>query len=72
MADDEEKQVLCAKCGKDITEDNEQYTCEECDKIFCTDCCVQFENSSIIICKLCIDEVYPREKEVVEKVVETW
>ena len=73
--DEEEDKVICAKCGKDITGDDEennttQYTCEECDDIFCTDCCVEFDNLGAIICKGCIDEVYPRDKEVVEKVVE--
>ena len=75
MAEDEDDKVLCAKCDKDITEDVEdkgtaQYTCKECNDVFCTDCCVQFDYLTAIICKGCIDKVYPREKEVVEKVVE--
>lgn len=78
MAEDEDndkEKALCTRCEKDITEDEEdnntaQYNCKECDDIFCTDCCVEFENLGAIICKDCINEVYPREEKVVEKVVE--
>jgi len=79
MADNEgyggDKKVLCTKCGRDLTKDDRdnntrQFICEECNDIFCTDCCVQFGNLRTIICKPCVDEVYPREEKVVEKVVE--
>jgi len=76
MADeDESDEISCYSCKRDITgddadSDTEQFTCEECDELFCIDCCVQFESLTTIICKDCIDEVYPREKEIVEKVVE--
>jgi hypothetical protein len=66
-----DEKVQCDSCTMDLTEDTDgQYSCEECDSVFCTDCSVRFEHLDVCICKECIDAAYPREKEVVEKVVE--
>ena len=75
MEYESDEKILCESCEKDLTEDNAdngtgQYTCGECDGIFCADCSVRFKRSDIDICQRCINEAYPREKEVVEKVVE--
>ena len=68
-----EDEVSCSYCGRDITEDDEdngieQFECDECQKIICDDCCFGFNNADATVCKGCIDEVYPREQQVVEKI----
>lgn len=68
MAEGGEEQVLCTGCEEGIAEDG-QYECGECGNIFCGHCIINFENTGTI-CKNCIDEAYPREKEIVEKAVE--
>jgi hypothetical protein len=69
--EDEEK-TLCSRCDKDITNEDEN-DCGECDETFCDDCMVFFSNADNV-CKNCVDEAYPREKEIqkeyVEKIVE--
>lgn len=71
---EEKEYETCDKCGKEVEENEEGdidiYECVECGDNCCDDCCVQFDESDNIYCKDCIDEAYPREKEVVEKIVE--
>lgn len=72
---EEDEKIICTKCNKDITENDEdndtgQYECSECDDTFCDDCTIHFENVDVQFCKDCIDKEYPRESKVVEKIVE--
>jgi len=58
----------CGRCNKSLA-DEDQYECEECGNVYCIDCILDLKNVGNL-CKNCVDEVYPREKEVVEKVIE--
>lgn len=72
--EDEEEPDKCYRCKKNIREDDESYTCEECDDgPLCKNCVVEFEESGYTICKKCIDKNYPRGGERIvykEKIVE--
>ncbi len=77
-----EDAVICGSCWKELTEDDnerEGWFCEACDgeqeNPLCDKCSVGLGDdgegsSTIILCKKCIDEAYPREEKVVEKIVE--
>src|SRR3990167_7695039 len=63
----EEEFKTCDKCNKKVYEDGDIYECEECEEDCCNDCCIQFDNTGYLICKKCIDKLYPREKQIIEK-----
>lgn len=73
--EDDEDKVYCNGCKKDITSDDEdKYTnqceCSECEELFCSNCSIYLDCADVDVCKGCIDELYPRERRVVEKIVE--
>jgi len=58
--DDEWEPVVCSNCKKEIKEDEDTFTCNECDEEnICEDCIIEFENSNTFYCKKCMDKVYP-------------
>lgn len=63
----EEEFFECEECKAQIKDEDELYECEECGREICGDCIIQFDNAEYLICKSCIDEAYPRGKEVMEK-----
>lgn len=72
--EDEEEPDKCYRCKKLIKDDDDSYTCEECDdEPLCKNCVIEFEESGYTICKKCIDKKYPSKGERVvykEKIVE--
>ena len=76
---EEEDVATCEDCGKKLTDDDNEGTgwcCEGCDKEpLCDDCCVSLgddgeDNTTLVVCKKCIDKAYPRKETIVEKIVE--
>lgn len=65
--EEEEDKKICDGCKKEVDDLGD---CSECGLEYCEDCVVEFEEAEIYICKNCINKVYPREKEIVEKIVE--
>lgn len=59
----------CMNCNKSFKDDEDIYECDECGNDICAACIIQ-ELENVSICKKCIDETYPREEKIVEKLVE--
>ena len=73
------KNLTCKECQgnlilegleKSNEDEEETYSCQECEEKFSEKDLIYFENCAEYFCKSCIDEVYPRDKpEVIIKEV---
>jgi transposase-like protein len=55
-------------------DEDETYTCDECDEDYSEEDIISFEDADVTICKKCIDRAYPKQSETkieyIEKIVE--